>query len=148
MPPSKESTRPPPTERSSYGSWAVDKLRLGDTDRQGHINNAAFATFAETGRIEFMRDEVPDIDREGLGFVVVRLEVDFRSELHWPGTIDIGTRLLAVGRTSWRLEHGMFDGERCVATAISVMVTIDGATRRATPLPEPLRRWLEARLAR
>ena len=126
----------------------MDKLRLGDTDRQGHINNAAFATFAETGRIEFMRDEVPDIDREGLGFVVVRLEVDFRSELHWPGTIDIGTRLLAVGRTSWRLEHGMFDGERCVATAISVMVTIDGATRRATPLPEPLRRWLEARLAR
>jgi len=148
MPDSAKPFLTPPTERSSYSIWAMDKLRLGDSDQQGHVNNAVFATFAETGRIEFMRDDMLDFDRSGLGFVVVRLEIDFRGELHWPGTIDIGTRLLAVGRTSWRLEHGMFDGDRCVATAVSVMVTIDGATRRPTPLPDPLRRWLDARLAR
>jgi acyl-CoA thioester hydrolase len=148
MPDSEKSTLTPTTDRSSYTSWAMDKLRLGDTDRQGHVNNAVFATFAETGRIEFMRHDSLNLDREGLGFVVVRLEIDFRGELHWPGKIDIGTRLLAVGRTSWRLEHGIFDGERCVATAVSVMVTIDSATRRPTPIPEPLRSWLDARLAR
>ena len=27
-----------------------DKLRYADTDRQGHVNNAVFATFLETGR--------------------------------------------------------------------------------------------------
>ncbi len=27
-----------------------DKVRYGDTDRQGHVNNAVFSTFLETGR--------------------------------------------------------------------------------------------------
>ncbi len=31
-----------------------DKLRYGDTDRQGHVNNAVFATFLETGRVEML----------------------------------------------------------------------------------------------
>jgi acyl-CoA thioester hydrolase len=145
MPDSGEPTLPPATERRSYSSWASDKLRLGDTDRQGHVNNAVFATFAETGRIEFMRDETLAAIRHGTGFVVVRVEIDFRSELHWPGTVEIGTRLIGIGRTSWRVEHGMFVGERCVATAISVMVTIDSETRRPKPLPDALRTWLEAR---
>ena len=148
MPDSAPSTLPPATERGSYSSWAYDKLRLGDTDRQGHVNNAVFATFAETGRIEFMRDDLLTLDRTGLGFLVVHVEIDFRGELHWPGKVDIGTRLLAVGRTSWRLEHGVFSGDRCVATAVSVMVTIDGKTRRPTPLPDVLRTWLEGKLAR
>ena len=33
---------------------AYDKLRYGDTDRQGHVNNAVFATFMETGRVELI----------------------------------------------------------------------------------------------
>jgi acyl-CoA thioester hydrolase len=148
MPDSEKIPPPQPTERSSYTSWAYEKLRLSDTDRQGHVNNAVFATFAETGRIEFMRDDLLTLDRTGLGFVVARVEIDFRGELQWPGKVDIGTRLLAVGRTSWRLEHGVFSGERCVATAISVMVTIDGKTRRPAPLPDVLRTWLEERIAR
>jgi len=148
MPDTTTTPLPPATERNSFTSWAFDKLRLGDTDRQGHVNNAVFATFAETGRIEFMRDDLLTLDRAGLGFVVVRVEIDFRGELHWPGKVDIGTRLLAVGRTSWRLEHGVFSGDRCVATAVSVMVTIDAKTRRPTPLPDVLRTWLEERVVR
>jgi acyl-CoA thioesterase FadM len=42
----------------------------------------------------------------------------------------------------------MFAGERCVATGVSVMVTIDDETRRPKPLSAELRRWLEARLPR
>jgi acyl-CoA thioester hydrolase len=148
MPDSERPAPPPATERSSYTSWAYDKVRMGDTDRQGHVNNAVFATFAETGRIEFMRDDMLALDRDKIGFVVARIEIDFRSELHWPGTVDIGTRLVSVGRTSWRMEHGMFAGGRCVATAVSVMVTIDRATRKPTPLPDMLRTWLEGRLPR
>ena len=39
---------------------SFDKLRYADTDRQGHVNNATFATFLETGRVEFLyNDEAP-----------------------------------------------------------------------------------------
>jgi acyl-CoA thioester hydrolase len=33
-----------------------DKIRYADTDRQGHVNNAVYATFLETGR-ERLRSE-------------------------------------------------------------------------------------------
>jgi acyl-CoA thioesterase FadM len=46
-----ERALPPSTERGSYKIWTYDKLRYNDTDRQGHVNNAIFATFFETGRV-------------------------------------------------------------------------------------------------
>lgn len=35
---------------------SFDKLRYCDTDKQGHVNNAVFSTFLETGRAEFLLD--------------------------------------------------------------------------------------------
>lgn len=29
-----------------------DKVRYADTDRQGHVNNTAFSSFFETGRVD------------------------------------------------------------------------------------------------
>ncbi len=39
---------------SDYGSQACDTIRYCDTDRQGHVNNSAFAMFCETGRVNFL----------------------------------------------------------------------------------------------
>jgi len=71
---------PPATERGSYAIWTYDRLRYGDTDRQGHVNNAVFATFCESGRVMFLYDEKLALAGPDANFVVVRLEIDFRSE--------------------------------------------------------------------
>ena len=76
--------------------------------------------------------------------MIARLELDFRAELHWREVVDIGTSPLALGRSSFTLGQGLFAGPRCVATARSVLVLIDEATRRAAPLPEALRTRLLA----
>jgi acyl-CoA thioester hydrolase len=36
----------------TYPHVTHDKLRYSDTDRQGHVNNAVFSTYLETGRVE------------------------------------------------------------------------------------------------
>jgi acyl-CoA thioester hydrolase len=138
----------PATERGAYSIWTYDKLRYGDTDRQGHVNNAVFATFCETGRVMFLYDEELDLAGSGASFVVVRVEIDFRAEVFHPGVVDIGTRVLSIGRTSFRLGQGIFNGDACAATAETVQVLMDDETRRAKPLTPQLRAWLEARLAR
>jgi acyl-CoA thioester hydrolase len=137
---------PPATERGSYAIWTYDKLRYCDTDRQGHINNAVFAVFCETGRVMFLYDEKLDLAGPNAGFVLARLEIDYRSELFHPGRIDIGTRVLAIGRSSFRLGQGIFNGDTCAATGQSVLVLMDNATRKAKPLTPQLRTWLEARV--
>ncbi len=138
---------PAATERASYALWATDTLRYGDTDRQGHVNNAVFATFCESGRVRFLYDEALDLHGPGGNFVIVRLELDFRAELYYPGQVDIGTRVLSIGRSSFRLGQGIFNGDTCAATAECIMVLVDDATRKSQPLTPRLRAWLEARLA-
>ncbi len=139
---------PPATARSSYALWASDTLRYGDTDRQGHVNNAVFATFCETGRVSFLYDEALDLRGPAANFVIARLELDYRAELFYPGIVDIGTRVLSIGRSSFRLGQGVFSGAVCAATAECIMVLVDDATRKSQPLTPQLRSWLEARLAR
>ncbi|WP_394847524.1 acyl-CoA thioesterase [Pendulispora brunnea] len=112
----------------------ADTIRYGDTDRQGHVNNAAFATFCETGRVSFLYPENAPIAPAGTSFVIARLTLDFRAEITWPGTVDIGTRVLKVGRSSLTMAQGLFQRGRCVATAESVIVFVDDATRKSTPL--------------
>ena len=121
---------------------ARDKLRYGDTDRQGHINNAVFSTFLETGRVELIYDRARLLVEPGAAFVIARLEMDFRAELLWPGDVEIGTRIASVGRSSVRLEQAIFQDERCVASGITVMVQMDEATRKSRPFSDAVRERL------
>ena len=142
------ATLPPATERGSYAIWTYDQLRYGDTDLQGHVNNAAFATFCESGRVTFLFDDKLNLAGPGAIFAIVRLEIDFRAELFYPGRVDIGTRVLGIGRSSFRLGQGIFNADTCAATSESVLVLMDESTRKAKPLTAQLRAWLEERLAR
>ena len=132
---------------ADYPSQTYDKLRLGDTDRQGHVNNAVFSTLFETGRAEFLHDPVKPFKEPGTSFVIVRIEIDFLREINWPGRIEIGTRLASIGRSSIKLEQALFQEDRCVATAESVMVLMDEATRRSCPLPPAAVKRLSAFLS-
>lgn len=119
-----------------------DKLRYGDTDRQGHVNNAVFSTFLETGRVELLYDRTRKLVEPGTAFVIARLEMDFRAELLWPGEVEIGTRIASIGRSSVRLEQAIFQDGRCVASGITVMVQMDETTRKARPFSETVRQQL------
>ena len=111
-----------------------DKIRYGDTDRQGHVNNAVFATFLESGRVEILYDAQNPLADPGCAFVIAQLVLNFRAEVQWPGTIEIGTRVAATGRSSIKLEQALFQNGRCVATAETTIVQMNEATRRSSPL--------------
>lgn len=130
----QDDTRKGPPTLADYGVHTRDKVRYGDTDRQGHVNNAVFATFLETGRVEVLYDPEEPLADEGASFVIARLALDFRAEIHWPGEVEIGTRIQHVGRSSITLEQALFQGETCVATAETVIVQMDDSTRRSRPL--------------
>jgi acyl-CoA thioester hydrolase len=119
-----------------YPAQSVDKLRYGDTDRLGHVNNAVFSTLLETGRVDILYDPAAPLAEPGTAFVIARLVLDFRSEITWPGTIRIGTRVASIGRSSVRFEQAIFQDDRCAATAETIIVLMNEETRRSTPLPQ------------
>ena len=132
------------TDRTTFRVWTQDKLRYADTDRQGHINNAVFATFLESGRVAFLYDPATPLAPPGCEFVIARLTIDFLAELRWPGIVDIGSAVLSLGRSSITIAQGVFAGGTCAATAETVVVLTDATTRRSTPLTDPLRARLTA----
>jgi acyl-CoA thioester hydrolase len=122
-----------PTRRTAYPHLVEDRIRYGDTDRQGHVNNAVYATFFETGRTLLFARELPGLVGADAEPVLVRLVIDYRREMHWPGDVTIGTGVLAVGTSSCRFAQAVFQGESCTASGEAVIVQLDRATRRPKP---------------
>ncbi len=122
--------------RNDYPHWSRDTIRYGDTDKQGHVNNAVFSTFLETGRVQFLMNSGRPIRAAGTNFVIARLVLDYKAEMLWPGEADIGTRVKTVGRSSFTLEQIVMQGDTVTAVAETVMVMVDESTRKSCPLPE------------
>jgi acyl-CoA thioester hydrolase len=82
----------------------------------------------------------------GLGWMLVRLDIHFRAELRWPGSIEMGLGVAKFGRTSLTFDQVVFSDRKCVASAQSVTVLIDENTRKPTPLTGEIignfQRWL------
>ena len=112
----------------------TDNVRYADLDPNQHVNNAVYATYFETGRVTLMKDSSYGLAPPGLTWIMVRLDMHFRAELRWPGTIEMGLGVAKFGKTSVTFDQVVFCEGKCVASAQSVSVLIDESTRKPAPL--------------
>ncbi|WP_165838659.1 acyl-CoA thioesterase [Roseicella frigidaeris] len=130
---------PPPPAPARFPFWTEEKLRIADTDMNGHVNNGAIGAFCEAGRVEVMRAIAGPPESSPVRMVVARVEIDYRAEIHFPGRVRIGTAVTRLGGSSLTVEQGLFREGACFATSRAVMVMLDPATRRPAPIPAALR---------
>jgi acyl-CoA thioester hydrolase len=121
----------------------TDNVRFADLDPNQHVNNAVYATYFETGRVTLMKDRGFGLTPEGLAWVMVRLDIHFRAELKWPGSIEMGLAVSKFGRTSVTFDQVVFSQGRCAASSQSVSVLIAEVTRRPTPLTDEIKKNFE-----
>jgi len=126
--------------------WTEEKLRNADTDQFRHVNNAVIATFFEAARMEIFAPAPIRALMDGANLAVVRLLIEFDAEVHFPGRVRVGTTVVEVGKTSFRVRQGLFvdvdDG--CRAKAEAVCVLVHGDTGRPHPVTSELRAYLLA----
>ncbi|UOO82431.1 acyl-CoA thioesterase [Uruburuella testudinis] len=127
-----------------YPILTTDTIRYGDTDCQGHVNNAVFSTFIETGRSEILYRQQPPLCPEGTQFVIARLEIDYLREILWPGEIVCGTAVAKVGNSSVRLVQSLFCNGEEAAYAESVIVLTDKTSRQSCTISDEARERLLA----
>ena len=130
--------RPAPDRLADYPLVCFEKLRFADTDRNGHISNAVFSECCQNARMELLYDEQRLTLPPASQFVIARLDLQFLAEMHWPGTVRVGTRVTRIGRCSVVLRQALFLGERRAAVARSTVVLIDAHTRLPQQLPPEL----------
>jgi len=131
-------------QRTAYRFWTREHVRFQDLDRLGHVNNVSFAIYLESGRVDFMETLNPgSVAGTGIGWVIARLELDFVGVAHYPADVDIGSRVLRVGRSSCDIGQALFIGERCIGAARNVCVWADTNAGKSLPMPVDVRDALD-----
>jgi acyl-CoA thioester hydrolase len=137
------------TRRETFTQFTPVTIRFCDTDKLGHINNVSIASYFEASRCELF-DRLMERAGEAGGdvdYVLARVAIDFRHEIYYPGTVEVGARFLRLGNRSVVSGYGAFLGDRCFATAEAVNVFFNLKTRKSAPPPSAFRQLLEAELA-
>ena len=130
--------------KESFTTWITDVIRYNDLDPNGHVNNVAVCTYFEDGRVMFrdrhFRDQVKDVLT---GFVLARYTIEYHRPLSFPGSVEVGTTITRIGRSSYTFGQAVFRGNECAATAEAVQVRIDPKTGRSMPLSDEFKATLE-----
>lgn len=136
--------KPMLVQSRDFRFWTEEKLRNADTDQFRHVNNAAIATFFEAARMEIVASPSIRTLMGGANLAVVRLLIEFSAELHFPGYVRVGSTVVEVGNTSFKVRQGLFAevDDSCCAKAEAVCVLVHGETGRPHPIPSELRVYL------
>lgn len=113
----------------------------------GHVNNVSFAAYIEAARTMLIQGLLDQFRHDGLDFILARVIIDYRRELHYPGVVDVGARLTRLGSKSLTSTYGIFSENDCVATGESVNVFYDMNVRRSVKPPEDVAAAIRDKIA-
>ena len=116
--------------------------RVSETDMLGHINNVSIAAWFEEGRVNLLR-ELQEESSAFPPFILARIEIDYRAQMHFGHQIQLKTWIARIGTTSIRFAQELWQREHCCASGSSVMVHLEQASQRPTKLPLELVKQLE-----
>ncbi|MEF8853278.1 MAG: thioesterase family protein [Haloarculaceae archaeon] len=116
-------------------------VRYNDLDTFGHVNNAIYATYCEEARVAYVAEVLGITDVDEFPAVVASLDVDFRSSVTEPTSVDVRVWVPRLGTKSMTMAYELEQDGRLVAEAETTIVAVDPATRETRPLPGE---WREA----
>ncbi|WP_448581998.1 acyl-CoA thioesterase [Thermaurantiacus sp.] len=112
---------------AAYPFRTTLQTRYGDMDANAHLNNVAIARLFEEARLRFhmaARAEASAIDPSGV--LLAHIRIDYLAEGKYPGEVEAGVGVEALGNRSYRLALALFQAGRAIALAHCVMVHRDG----------------------
>ena len=131
-------------QRGCFDFFTTDSLRIADLDQNAHVNNISFLELFENVRNRFIMERTPLVRDDARTYMLVHLDIDFVSELHYPGTPEAACRILEVRRSSLVFGQAIFVGERVAATGHAAIVHVDRITRKSLPFDDDIRAALNS----
>jgi acyl-CoA thioester hydrolase len=131
---------------ASYPMRTEIGLRYSDLDVNRHLNNVALIDILQDGRGYYHRASGMVHATSDFTLMVANLNVQFLGEGFYGEPVVCHTGLLALGRTSQTVGQLATQGDRPIAYAETVMVTMVGGT--SAPHPQKYREQMEPWLIR
>ncbi|MDQ3197175.1 MAG: acyl-CoA thioesterase [Burkholderiales bacterium] len=121
------------------------RVRWGDMDALGHVNNIVYFRYMEQARISWF-DSLGIVVAADPGPVIVSASCNFTRAIVYPAEVAISVRCGRPGRSSFPIYHEIYaagDATLRYADGEATIVWVDHRAGKSTPLPENLRALLE-----
>ncbi|MCL4351561.1 MAG: acyl-CoA thioesterase, partial [Firmicutes bacterium] len=117
------------------------RVRFGETDMAGHVNNAVYLSYLEEARINFLRDT---LEMEDTPLILASIKLDFLRQVFFREILRIETLVSRLGTSSFDVVHTIYRDttDEPVLTAQSVLVRFNYDTQSSEPLPDLWRKRL------
>lgn len=128
-------------QRTDYRYFYTIPTRWNDNDQFGHLNNVIYYRLYEALIVQYLSEAGLDWMRDPIIPYAAESLCRFRRAVSFPDVLDLGLRVIQVGRTSVAYALAMFrKGEdEAAATGHWVHVYVDRQTQQPMPVPEPIR---------
>ena len=114
--------------------------RWKDLDAFQHINNAVYATYIESARVDLFKRWGILGNNSGKSIIMASLKIDYLAQLKHPTSMVIGQRISRIGGTSFDIESVLFnDNEKPVCVALVVAVCFDFDIQRPVDVYEEIK---------
>ena len=118
-------------------------LRWRDLDAFNHVNNSNFMTYLEEARIRWFDSLGEEWVTDATAPLLAAVQMNYRQPIPYPATVVVELLADRIGGSSITLGHRILGdgdgGTPLYADGHVVMVWIDRATGRPTPLPPRVR---------
>ena len=107
------------------------ETRWKDLDAFQHINNAVYATYIESARVDLFKRWGILGTNKGKSIIMASLKIDYIAQLKHPSSLIIGQRVSRIGKTSFDIESVVFDQQGspvCVGLVVAVCYDFDNET--------------------
>jgi acyl-CoA thioester hydrolase len=135
------------TDLASYPVVITLPVQWGDQDAFQHVNNVVYFRWYESARIAYSsKIGLMDLLREHqIGPILAATANDYRRQITFPDTVDVGVRVVRIGRASLGMEHAIFSRtqQQIAATGTSTLVVFDYNQEKPHPVPDSIRQAIE-----
>lgn len=122
-------------------------IQWGDQDAFGHVNNTVPFRWFESARIAYLDHSGLGhlMEASGIGPILAAICCNFRRQLHYPDTVQVGARVASIGRSSMIMEHAAYSHRlsEIAADGSSTVVMFDYAANKPRRMPPELREAFE-----
>lgn len=137
-----------PAELAPFRLRHTLRVRWAEVDPQNIVFNGHYLTYFDIGITEYWRAiglPYPEgVAGTGGDLFAVRSVINYHASAHFDEILEITVRAARLGNSSMSFEMGIFRNGECLITGEMVYVNADPETRTSRPLPEKLRRAIEA----
>jgi acyl-CoA thioester hydrolase len=117
------------------------RVRYGETDAQGIVNNADYLSYFEVGRVEWLRAaglSYRELEKEGYGLVVVEALARYKKSAFFDDELTVRTELVELKRASLSFRYTVLRGEEVLVTGHTLHGCVDLTTGKPRRLPAAL----------